>query len=480
MAATLFRVPAYDYRTRRRRFVPFGVPFPYNRATEKYVRTDIAGPYDAYSLADTDSTVGNYIVYERVCIPSGVEVFVDSDLIPFTVDPSTGRQSFRYREWISSTKTWLPVNGVAGDYTTYYVNNATPTAVGTIPNQQAYTNIAWEGPILDDYITDAEGDAITWTVNSGVLPTGITVQSVTLNVGLPGERTVKRLRGTPATGQEGTDTIVMRGTDIVGAFVNLAAFNIVTGIGQQMPNVIDAVLATGLASIAAVMTSSTVTIQAVIDPLVTVGHIKETQPVAGTWIPPGSPVLVTFSADLSPDAFSFADQTNVSQSTVITSSPITIAGIDFPTDITVSGGEYSINAGAFTSNAGMVALGDTVRARHTSSALTLTATNTLVTIGGVSDTFTSTTAAIIIPTPAQVTVRAYRLGHFGGLYRVVGEEFEITTPYEYSPYWMTLIDTPPVNWTTLLEPFVPEIDRQIATTFQDSEQAQDWVETGIR
>src|SRR5688572_1882320 len=95
--------------------------------------------------------------------------------------------------------------------------------------------------------------------------------------------------------------------------------------------------------------------------------------------------------DTVPDAFSLTDQTGVAVSSTITSAPITVTGIDAASAITVTGGTYSINAEAFTADAGTVNVGDTVRARHTSSASYLTATNTVITIGGVSDTFTSTT-----------------------------------------------------------------------------------------
>ena len=101
------------------------------------------------------------------------------------------------------------------------------------------------------------------------------------------------------------------------------------------------------------------------------------------------------AADTTPDAFSFVDQTNVALSTTITSAAITVAGINSPADITVTGGTYSVNGGAFTTAAGTVNNGDTVQARHTSSAAVLTVTNTVVTIGGVADTFTSTTTASV-------------------------------------------------------------------------------------
>lgn len=96
--------------------------------------------------------------------------------------------------------------------------------------------------------------------------------------------------------------------------------------------------------------------------------------------------------DTTPDAFSFTDQSGVALSSAITSAPITVAGIDAASAITVTGGTYDINgSGIFVSTEGTVSNGDTVRARHTSSASYLTATNTAVTIGGISDTFTSIT-----------------------------------------------------------------------------------------
>lgn len=120
--------------------------------------------------------------------------------------------------------------------------------------------------------------------------------------------------------------------------------------------------------------------------------------VIAQWIPPQWRPLPALKLlpqgtppDTTPDAFSFTDQSGVALSSTITSAAITIAGIDAASVITVSGGTYSINGGAFTASAGTVINGDQVQARHTSSASYLTATNTVVTIGGGSDTFTSTT-----------------------------------------------------------------------------------------
>lgn len=99
----------------------------------------------------------------------------------------------------------------------------------------------------------------------------------------------------------------------------------------------------------------------------------------------------TTPADTTPDQFTFTDQTNVALSTTITSNTITVSGINTAASISITGGTYSINGGAYTSTTGTVTNGQTVSVRHTSSASYSTATNTTLTIGGVSDTFTSTT-----------------------------------------------------------------------------------------
>lgn len=97
--------------------------------------------------------------------------------------------------------------------------------------------------------------------------------------------------------------------------------------------------------------------------------------------------------DTTPDAFSFTDQTDVPRSSVRTSASVTISGLDVPASFTVTGGAIDRNGDGNFVTSGTVENGDEIRAQHTSSASFSTATNTAVTIGGVSDTFTSTTLA---------------------------------------------------------------------------------------
>jgi FtsP/CotA-like multicopper oxidase with cupredoxin domain len=107
----------------------------------------------------------------------------------------------------------------------------------------------------------------------------------------------------------------------------------------------------------------------------------------------GDPDSVVPPPDTTPDPFSFTDLTDVALSTLFASNTVTITGIDAPAPIGVTGGEYSVNAGPYTAASGVVSNNDTVAVQQTSSATPSTATGTTLTVGGVFDTFTVTTAA---------------------------------------------------------------------------------------
>lgn len=113
----------------------------------------------------------------------------------------------------------------------------------------------------------------------------------------------------------------------------------------------------------------------------------------------------TTPADTTPDAFSFVDVNDAAPSTLVTSNAVTITGIEAPSAVSVSGGEYSLGCGAtFGTAPGTVNANQQVCVRHTSAATAGTATDTVLTVGGVSDTFTSTTFA---PAPAIALERAF-------------------------------------------------------------------------
>lgn len=104
-----------------------------------------------------------------------------------------------------------------------------------------------------------------------------------------------------------------------------------------------------------------------------------------------SDTFTSTTGDSIPDSFSFTDQTAVAVGSVRTSNTITLSSLTTTTAVTITGGEYSKNGGVFTSAAGTAVNGDTFVVRHTASTAAETAVNTVLTVGGVSDTFTSTT-----------------------------------------------------------------------------------------
>jgi hypothetical protein len=95
-----------------------------------------------------------------------------------------------------------------------------------------------------------------------------------------------------------------------------------------------------------------------------------------------------------PNAFSFTPLFNVDPSSVQVSNSIIVANTDVPSPISVSaGGQYSINGGAFTSVAGVVSPGAQVAVQLSAASGYSTSDSAVLTVGGVSSTFTVTTGA---------------------------------------------------------------------------------------
>ena len=94
-----------------------------------------------------------------------------------------------------------------------------------------------------------------------------------------------------------------------------------------------------------------------------------------------------------PNQFIFADIANASVSTVQTAN-VTISGINTEVALSITGGEYSLDSQSTwkTSDAN-VTNAQVVYVRHTSSSSNEVTVDTILTVGGVSDTFSSTTRA---------------------------------------------------------------------------------------
>lgn len=80
------------------------------------------------------------------------------------------------------------------------------------------------------------------------------------------------------------------------------------------------------------------------------------------------------------------------------------------------------------------------------------------------------------PVVGPCRVRAYRRGYFAGRQREVNDEFSITTPYEFSPYWMDFVDAIPATWTPFIRGYVQSIDDGVQRAV-DSREAAQWAAT---
>lgn len=107
----------------------------------------------------------------------------------------------------------------------------------------------------------------------------------------------------------------------------------------------------------------------------------------------GSFTVTTIAADTTPDAFAFGTIVDVMPSSEQVSNTVTISGVNTNAPISISGGSYSINGGAFTSAAGSIANGDAVTVRQTASPSFFTTTTATLTIGGVSADYQVRTVA---------------------------------------------------------------------------------------
>ncbi len=144
--------------------------------------------------------------------------------------------------------------------------------------------------------------------------------------------------------------------------------------------------------------------------------IPSCTPPSGTIFPMGTTVVTCSAKDavgntsvgsftvfvwnINPSPFSFAPQVNSLLNTFVVSNSIIVTGINAASPMVVTGGEYSVNNGGFTSLPGNVNNGDSVTVRLTSSRNYSTEMDAILTIGGVSGTFKVTTlAADTIPDP---------------------------------------------------------------------------------
>lgn len=98
------------------------------------------------------------------------------------------------------------------------------------------------------------------------------------------------------------------------------------------------------------------------------------------------------AADSTPADFNFVPQTNIESNSWITSNTVTISDINVAIPVTISGGEYSINGGAFSASEATISNNQTLSVRVKSSETEAQQTTaTLMLAGTISKKFTVTT-----------------------------------------------------------------------------------------
>jgi hypothetical protein len=102
------------------------------------------------------------------------------------------------------------------------------------------------------------------------------------------------------------------------------------------------------------------------------------------------------AADVTVNPFSFTPLIAQPLNTLIESNSILVSGINVPVGISIVGGEYSINGGAYTSTPGTVVNNDSVQIRQLSSNLSNTTTSATLTISGTSAQFDVTTKVPVL------------------------------------------------------------------------------------
>jgi alpha-tubulin suppressor-like RCC1 family protein len=143
-------------------------------------------------------------------------------------------------------------------------------------------------------------------------------------------------------------------------------------------------------------------------------------------------VTATFALmDTTPVPFTFTSQTNVAPNSPITSSGISISGINAPASISISGGTYSINNGVFTSASGTVNNGDSVRVQLMSANAYSSMTSATLNIGGVNGTFSVTTFAAPIVTTGAASAITNTSATLNGTVSANGAD--TTVSFEYGP-----------------------------------------------
>ena len=111
--------------------------------------------------------------------------------------------------------------------------------------------------------------------------------------------------------------------------------------------------------------------------------------------------LLNVVEDTMVDEYSFTNVSGAALSTQVISDAITVAGIDGPVSISITNGEYRIDAGTWITTSGIVSAGDFVELRQTSSSVYETPVIATLNINGITANWRVTTLADV---PAEQVV----------------------------------------------------------------------------
>ena len=131
-----------------------------------------------------------------------------------------------------------------------------------------------------------------------------------------------------------------------------------------------------------------------------VGAVRSQQTKGGTTV--RTELEATSIARSDPDPFALGARVNVAPGTLQMSDAIAVSGITTGAPIAVMEGEYSINAGSWTTTPGTIVNGQGVQVRALASSAFGATSSSLLTIGGITQPFTVSTAPdIAAPTTPQ-------------------------------------------------------------------------------
>jgi agarase len=118
-----------------------------------------------------------------------------------------------------------------------------------------------------------------------------------------------------------------------------------------------------------------------------------------------TPETNTPTKDTTPQAFTFTDITNVNVTSSVESNTITVTSINEAVAVSISGGEYKIDDGEYTSSTGTVTNGQKITIKATSANEAETKVDVILTVGGISDTFSITTLATTLTVDVNLNMK---------------------------------------------------------------------------